>query len=460
MRLGRTRKTYINETGELLDYIERSLDFVEDFVKEALGGVEKINDALVKGRIIDFDLVKRGLSWLYMLAKEAIDADTLSIPYCLTTFLNSIAREVYGEDKVRVVVIGGSDLMYYKYNLGRLREVTRKLQIPIPKYPELPEKIGILKFPYCASREVLVNCILFHEMGHYIYEKIGLHADLSKILAKDLWQFFVDKRIFAGFDPKDVDSTWKKWRKLLNYVKDVMTRWADEMFADIFAIRLIGPAFHLACRELEQILPSENGQRTSFSRTHPADKFRFKIHAKWLSEGGWDKIIRSRTPEVFEELEACKGLEVKGGHFSINCESPLSQTEGLEKKLHKWMLKEFRKVVVKVEEAVEEIFPGQEKPIDDFNKNDFLVTRFLEHGIVPSTVYDEKTEEKRHPKPTTVLNSGFFFYLSGMKELLSRVEVKDDSDDVKKRLTCEKRLNEWLGKAIDDWQILKSEGKV
>jgi len=110
--------------------------------------------------------------------------------------------------------------------------------------------------------------------------------------------------------------------------------------------------------------------------------------------------------------------------------------------------------------CINEIFPGQEKPIDDFAANDVLVTSLLEHGIVPSTVYDEKTEEKRHPKPTTVLNSGFFFYLSGMKELLSRVEVKDDSDDVKKRLTCEKRLNEWLGKAIDDWQILKSEGKV
>ena len=168
--LGQTRKSYLYETKGFLEYIISSLKAVDEFVRKTIN--KKMAHPLVKAKLREFDFIRKVLSWLYILVKEAIDADTLSIPYSLTIFLNHTATKMQKQGKVSLVVLGSSDLMYYKCNLKHLRNLTWHLESTVIKdYPVLPEDIGILKFPYCAAQEVLVNCILFHEMGHYIYEK-------------------------------------------------------------------------------------------------------------------------------------------------------------------------------------------------------------------------------------------------------------------------------------------------
>ncbi|MDH4241143.1 MAG: hypothetical protein OEW48_16415, partial [Phycisphaerae bacterium] len=359
--------------------------------------------------------------------------------------------------KVSLVVLGSSNLMYYKYNLKHLRNLTRRLRSTVIKnYPLLPEDIGILKFPYCAAQEILVNCILFHEMGHYIYEKTNLEEQFLNDIESNLAKFVQDNKIIEKLKPKDPDLACNK---LFIYAGGLMSSWAEEIFADIFAIRVLGPAFHLACLEMEQILPTDIKRNKNFSRTHPADDFRFKMHAKWLSDGEWDEIINKRTPPVFARLTLCKKLQLKNNYFSINCEPPLGESDeskDLKEKLHTWMFKEFEKMVIKVEDELSTKLKDYENPFSDFDKYNSLVRVSLEHGIVPSTVNDNK--QKHHPNPTTILNSGFFFYLGGMDALLEKVE--NDDSDVDNRMNYEKRLNQWLAKAIEDWQILLEAGKL
>lgn len=449
---GQARKTYLYETENFLKHIKKSLGAIDKFIRKTIN--KKMAPPLAKAKLKELDLIREGLSWIYTFVKEAIDADTLSIPYSLTIFLNHTATELQKPDKVSLVVLGSPDLMYYKYNLEYLRNLSNNLASIIKKYPALPPDIGILKFPYCAAQEVLVNCILFHEMGHYIYEKTGLQRYFYKSINDNLRAFIKDKKIM-----EEIVAPLLVQRRLFNYVANLMLRWADEIFADIFAIRTLGPAFHLACLELEQILPTNIKRNRNFSRTHPADDFRFKMHAKWLSDGEWDEIINKQTPLVFDRLKDCEKLRFKNKDFSINYKSPLEDKPDLENKLHNWMLQEFEKMVKKIEPVVSAELENFENPINDFKKNDSLVTACLEHGIVPSTVYNEK-KQRCHPNPTTILNSGFFFYLGGMVELLKKVKVKRGVSRIDKRMNYEKRLNQWLAKAIDDWQILLEEGKL
>lgn len=454
---GQARKTYLVETEHFLEYIKKSLEAIDEFVKQTI--TKEMPPPLAKVRLKGFDLIREGLSWIYIFVKEAIDADTLSIPYSLIIFLNYVATELQKPEKVSLVVLGSSDLMYYKYNLKNLRNLTRHIASKVIKdYPVLPEDIGVLKFPYCAAQEVLVNCILFHEMGHYIYEKTNLEQQFLHDIESNLTTFVQDNKIIEELKPKDPDLAFKK---LFIYVGGLMSSWADEIFADIVAIRILGPAFHFALLVLEQILRTDIKRNRNFSRTHPADDFRFKIHAKWLNKGIWDDIIKDRKPDVFDRLKECEKLEFEKEDFSISCEPPLGEDKDLKEKLHTWMFEEFEKMVVKVEEEALAKTAGQE-PISDFNKNknesnDSLITKALEHGVVPSTVYDKK-KQKRHPNPTTILNSGFFFYLGNMDSLLEKVESSDS--DIDKRMNYEKRLNQWLAKAIEDWQILLMENKL
>jgi len=444
---GQARKTYLDETDYFLKHIKKSLKAIDKFVRETIN--IEIAFPLRKAKLKEFDLIREGLSWLYVFVKEAIDADTLSIPYSLTIFLNHTATKLQDPSKVSLVVLGSSDLMYYKYNLEYLRKLTNNLASIIEKYPVLPQDIGILKFPYCAAQEVLVNCILFHEMGHYIYEKTKLQEYFYNSINDNLRSFIKNEKIM-----EIIAAPLLVQRRLFNYVINLILRWADEIFADIFAIRALGPAFHLACLEMEQILPTKIERNRNFSANHPANDFRFKMHAKWLSDGGWDVAINEHTPEIFSQLQNHKKLKMED--FVITPKSPLRENKMLEEKLHKWMLQEFEKMVIKVEEELSTKLKDFENPFSDFDKYNSLVRVRLEHGIVPSTVYDNK--QKHHPNPTTILNSGFFFYLGGMDALLEKVENNDS--DVDKRMNYEKRLNQWLAKAIEDWQILLEEDKL
>ena len=203
---------------------------------------------------------------------------------------------------------------------------------------------------------------------------------------------------------------------------------------------------------MEQILPTKIDRDRNFFHTHPADEFRFKVHAKWLTQGGWDSIMELKAKTVFDRLQQCEALSI--ADFAINCKPPLESKDALENELHAWMLKAFEELVEHIEKKVSSELAEFPKPIDDFDKYNDLVTTSLEYGVVPSTVYDAN-EKRCHPKPTTILNAGFFFYLGGMGALLEKIKSKNSDTD--KRIMYEKRLNEWLSKAIEDWQILNEE---
>jgi len=229
---GQVRKTYLDETEHFLEYIKKSLKAIDKFVRQTIN--KERASPLAKGKLKDFDLIREGLSWIYILVKESIDSDTLSIPYSLTIFLNYTAKKLQKRKKVSLVVLGSSDLMYYKYNLKHLRNLTRRLKSTVIKnYPVLPAEIGILKFPYCAAQEVLVNCILFHEMGHYIYEKTGLQNVFYNDIRSSLGEFIKNKKIM-----EKITAPLLVQRRLFNYVSNLMFRWGDKIFADIFFIGL------------------------------------------------------------------------------------------------------------------------------------------------------------------------------------------------------------------------------
>ena len=179
--MGKAKKTYLPETKKFLNYIVESLGSIKGFVWENVDIPP--SEPLMKSKLRGFKDIKNIVSLLYIYTKQAIDADTLSIPFSLTTLLNRISKEIQKSDEVSLVVLSGSNLMYYKYNLVQLRDLSSSLSTNVIKdYPIFSEDTGILMFPFCAAREVLVNCNLFHEMGHYIYETTKLQEQVQEMI--------------------------------------------------------------------------------------------------------------------------------------------------------------------------------------------------------------------------------------------------------------------------------------
>ena len=239
MQQGQSGKTYLNETKGFLDYITATMQSVDEFVREVVDNPPE--SELIKIKLKDFGVIKKSLSWLYGWVKEAVYADSLSIPFSLATFLNQTGKKLKKSRNVSLVVLGSPDLMYYKYNLRPLRDVTKNLADRIKDCQPLSKDLGILMFPYCAAREVLANCVLFHEMGHYLYESTELQGEIYEFVKAALSQFIKSEKVMDK-----LSMPLGAGRSLLNYVSHLMLNWADEIFADIFAISILGPAFHLA----------------------------------------------------------------------------------------------------------------------------------------------------------------------------------------------------------------------
>jgi len=193
---GRTKATYLPETGCFLVHIVTTLNEIDGFIRQSID--HKLDEELVEARLRDFGQIKNALSWFYGFAKAAIGADSLSIPFALATFINHIGKKLPRCDKASLVVIGAPSLMYYKCNLKDLRDLTKFLHERIPDCPVLSEDIGILMFPYCFTNDVLVNCDLFHEMGHYIYETTDIEERVRTEISQDLIQFFMTNKIFGN----------------------------------------------------------------------------------------------------------------------------------------------------------------------------------------------------------------------------------------------------------------------
>jgi len=458
MESGRVRRTYLRETEKFLDYIVKSIDAVASSVRQDIKA--DISDELLEAKLRDLGEIKRALVWVYTFAKQAIDADSLSIPFSLATFVNHVAEQIQKPSAAQIVVLGSPDLMYYKWNLGGLRDLSMQLSEKVKDFPILGREIGLLMFPYCATREVLVNCDLFHEMGHYIYETTDLESNVHSDIATCLAKFIKQKQLLEG-----IKAPLFVANRLYNYVRGLLLTWVEEVFADILAIRVLGPAFHLAYLELQQVLPvavasdtdigAHVGAENGFSETHPADNFRFRLHAKWLRKCGWCEMVEKHASEVHAYLEKCEKLKING--FAINCPLPIPELSDKKDVIHKWMLDQVERLAETVETCVSEKLENMPNPCDDYKRSAKHVMTSLEHGVVPSTVRTLEGD-KIHPSPTTLLNAGFFFFLGGMKGLLDR--VRSDTDSIDRRLHYEKRLNEWLAKAIDDWQVLKMEKKL
>jgi hypothetical protein len=67
VRLSQAKKTYLYESERFLQYICDSLKAIDEYIAHAV--CEKIDASLLKAKLREFDLIKKGLSWLYVLSE-------------------------------------------------------------------------------------------------------------------------------------------------------------------------------------------------------------------------------------------------------------------------------------------------------------------------------------------------------------------------------------------------------
>ena len=219
-----------------------------------------------------------------------------------------------------------------------------------------------------------------------------------------------------------------------------MRPWLEEVFCDLFGVRLLGPAYTFVFAELFDLLGDFRKQRaTLYQRTHPAPTVRLHEQLEILRGplGNWDPVLSSLQPELYSQITtlAAKHEEIPTEPMPPECEDVTAD-----------MVRAFKSALPKIRQLAKDV--TNDKTISSVP---FLALRdelvaCLEHGVVPSSIYKGANAEEWC---VLLINSAYFLQLGDLGNLFSII-ARPDKNDVQLHARIRQRIEQWSLKAIED----------
>jgi hypothetical protein len=173
--------------------------------------------------------IKSAWRQLHPYIRPAIQADTLHQPTSLIDALTSRFREIAGFDQATFTIFHSEEFNYLHLYASEIAGLTSRLA-KLVGAAELPE-FGLIGIPSSQSSALFLNCLIAHEMGHYVAAKKRFLAHILGEAEESL------KHTMKENYPKDDKESFRLPSRL--------AKWAEELFCDLFAVQLVGPCFAL-----------------------------------------------------------------------------------------------------------------------------------------------------------------------------------------------------------------------
>ena len=224
-------QTYVDASGAFFQYVEQ----LASGIKLDLAAKVKLAERrpsrlpLLRQNLLS---LKYYLRTLHTLIKPAADAHTLTIPAPLIRLASEQLQALHGMKHSQIVILLTPEFMYFQRPHTEVKEQAQIVRNFIPT-AVFPKKLGFIELPYSQGPSFFTNLVIYHEIGHFVYEELSnqtpLHRDmvrLKEMSNRSLVKLFRERKVFA-------------------LASRMIEDWIQEIFCDLFAIRLVGPAFSL-----------------------------------------------------------------------------------------------------------------------------------------------------------------------------------------------------------------------
>jgi hypothetical protein len=374
--------------------------------------------------------------------KPVADADTLRLPSALIQVLVRRLRALPDFANADFAVFHTEKLNFLQVVATGIRDTIFRIASITGAAP-LSNDLGLIGIPYSQARSVFLNCLIAHEMAHFVFGEKNIQNALAPKIIEAL------NAQWAATSPS-MDANRRRW------LPQIFSDLLEELFCDSFAIRFIGPCYSFAYIEIFDIgnaLDQSGSIRAvsspffEFSESHPAHLYRIKRHAEILEQTGWwNQIDKSPSLQV-------KVLTQAKSFLNSSFKFPLFQ--GWETDV----LQAFFSLIPEVEKFAADILTTLDNGLKEYQDLGGVVSKLLLHGVVPSSIVDEKNGESRCPNPVTVLNVAFMTYLDRVADLMTKIE-KQDIDSVKERAFWTEKLEMWTLKALEDYELITQAASI
>jgi hypothetical protein len=428
---GRADRTYPKWSDQFLSFCEQTTDATSRHLEKKLK--ENANGSTSESFL---PTVIHGWELLHTFIKPVLDADNLTVPYPLVHFLTEHIGRLQAVKDAKFVIEISPELNYFQHQHTQLRRAMSFLQ-PLVSGPPIEQGLGFLAMPCSQSKGLFMNCLLYHEVGHFIAEEIPLLSPIKRAqLSKELENSF-QKHLEEGGPPQQ----YLRWA--VTTIEELM----EELFADLVAVKLIGVAYTLSYMELLRLVTDLSQEHLKmFSIDHPADTLRFREQLRILKKDKWFKHGKS-LPQ-WKELNAI--AKVSEHEYSVPSDY---QDDPEMSEVWRILIEHLCKPdrIEDIHGKVDTVLADRENPCELYAKYGREIKECLAHGIVPSS---RKTGQIPHPLAT--VNGAILFWLSGM-EGLYRAASTFSGKNIGDRAFLENRVEMWCLKAIEDWLITKKQ---
>ena len=228
------------------------------------------------------------------------------------------------------------------------------------------------------------------------------------------------------------------------WYRNRLATWAEEVFCDLFALWLIGPAYSFASIELLNLLDVlDTDSAKEFDSEHPCFAFRFNEHKDQLNaQGWWDAIkdLKCEHPTLIEQMAV-----ISSADYTSFPHEPLFDTE---------LIPAFLRLRGGIRTLVKTIVGNRDSGLNAFVALKSGINECLSNGIVPSVMHG-RTE---HSLPPALINAAFVFYLQSLSSLIEAIDGPGPMD-IEHRSEIGHRLETWVLKAIEDCNLLTRYSK-
>lgn len=430
---------YLSSSERFFEYLVELGRATKEYVRQFPGG--RTQPAEFLDLRDEVAVLRAGWQFLHALVRPALESDTLHLPSSLIQGLIARFREIPKYSKTDFAIFHTDEFNYLTVRLNVFKRNADRIA-SLVHGPTFPDELGLIGIPYSQSSSLFMNCLIPHEMGHYVFADAGLGTKLRPVIEQQLVN-----NLGSQLTPLDRIA-----------VTDALTKWCEELFCDVFAVRLVGFSYSLAFVELFDTAKAldENGKLSAVRSLgmadfdeYPPDLFRVKLQAAFLVKDGWWPELVKVDSHYVQLLQAAEQMKDADFGYSIG------GTADPDK-----ILSAFLTVLPQVFTELDAITAGLKPGFDAWRKTGAGIETYLEHGVVPSSLLEKKGELKFvRPELVGLLNSSYKFYVESLDRLIAH--IKDaEADDVGTRSLWAAKVQAWTSKAIEDVSLLEGKGAV
>jgi hypothetical protein len=277
-------------------------------------------------------------------------------------------------------------------------------------------------------------------MGHYAFGELSLGLKFKLQIEREL----INRLGTALNSPERLQ------------VVERLAFWTEEVFCDLFAVRLVGFCYSLAFVELFDVStvldensvfsPLRSTGKTEFLQ-YPPDLFRLRQQVSVLTQDGWWPGVQRIDSHYVRALETAAVLKETDFGFT-ELRSYFSAIDPAD------VLAAFFAIIPQLINELNTITAGLNLGTDDWTQTDENIALYLQNAIVPSSIRSGALNDiPRFPEPTSLLNASYKCYLEGMDPLLSNIKGADmtSKDD---RAKWASKIEMWTGKVVEDVMLM------